>query len=64
MRQGACPLSIDSGGGSHLELDKNILDSITSKFQDTQSRAAGMSLYAVPFGPVTIKLIVTQYSLL
>lgn len=64
MKQGACPLSIDSGGGSHMEINKNILDSVTSEVQDTQSGWAGRSLYAVPFGPVTFKLIMTHYSLL
>lgn len=61
-RQGL--LSTDSGRGSHKKIDKNILDSITSEVQDTQSRVAGRSLYAVSFGPVTFKLTVTQYSLL
>lgn len=64
MKQGACPLSIDSGGGSHMEINKNILHSVTSEVQDTQSGWAGRSLYAVPFGPVTFKLIMTHYSLL
>lgn len=64
LRQGTCPLSIDSGRGLHMEINENVLDSVTSEVQDTQSGWARRSLYAVPFGPVTLKLVVIQYSLL